>query len=79
MLLLVFFPLLPESPHYLLSKGEVEKAEAVLARMAKINKTQLPSGRLAAARGSNAVKSEPSSARPRLQDVLGGLVTGMKK
>lgn len=80
MLLLVFFPLLPESPHYLLTKGEVQKAEAVLARMAKHNKTQLPSGRLASARVFNApVKSGPSSFGSKVKGGFGGLVTGMKK
>lgn len=44
--LLILYPLLPESPHFLLAKGEVRKAQAVLERAALVNGVTLPPGNL---------------------------------
>ena len=45
-LLLLLFPLLPESPRYLMVKGQRDAAEKVLERIAKVNGKLLPAGRL---------------------------------
>eukprot|EP00210_Caulerpa_lentillifera_P009224 g8793.t1 len=45
-IMLLFYPLLQESPRYLLVKGETEKAERILQTMARLNKSELPPGRL---------------------------------
>ncbi|XP_065902879.1 synaptic vesicle 2-related protein-like isoform X2 [Dysidea avara] len=39
-------PFVPESPRYLVCKGRVDKAAAILSRAAKFNNTRLPQGRL---------------------------------
>ncbi|KAJ7527348.1 hypothetical protein O6H91_16G049700 [Diphasiastrum complanatum] len=44
--LLAFYPLVPESPRYSISKGETDKALNVLETMARVNRKQLPVGRL---------------------------------
>ncbi|GMH42001.1 hypothetical protein BSKO_09920 [Bryopsis sp. KO-2023] len=74
--LLLLFPLLPESPHYLLTKGEVQKAEAVLVKMARVNGTSLPAGRLAA---SKIVQHADSNSSSKLKNVYNSLAHGMKK
>ncbi|XP_055345717.1 putative transporter SVOPL isoform X1 [Paramacrobiotus metropolitanus] len=43
---LCFFRLVPESPRFLLGKGRLLEATTLLARIAKVNKTQLPKGHL---------------------------------
>lgn len=45
-LLVLLYPLLPESPYWLASKGRQLAAEKVLAKVARINKASLPSGSL---------------------------------
>jgi len=45
-LLILFYPLLPESPRYLAVSGKYDQAEAELKRMARINKKSLPPGKL---------------------------------
>lgn len=79
-LLLIFFPLLPESPHYLVMRGEFEKAEIVLAKMARINNTRLPPGRLAATIPNNPQKKLEAK-KPmgsRAHGILSGAMSGMK-
>ncbi|CAD7696865.1 unnamed protein product [Ostreobium quekettii] len=44
--LLVFFPFIPESPHWLAVTGQMDKAEQVLQRIAKFNGKPMPSGHL---------------------------------
>ncbi|KAL2643699.1 hypothetical protein R1flu_011286 [Riccia fluitans] len=44
--LLVFFPLVPESPRYLMVKGDVDGAMKVLRQIAKTNGQSLPEGKL---------------------------------
>ena len=52
-MLLVCFPWLPESPHYLAANGRIEEAQALLFKVAAANRKPLPPGRLVA----NAVKA----------------------
>jgi MFS family permease len=52
--MLGMFGFVPESPRYLLAKGRVQEAEAILVRISKYNKTALPTGRLRASNGANA-------------------------
>ena len=49
--LLLLYPLVPESPHWLAVSGDAAGAEAVLRRMAAANGAQLPPGRLEALNG----------------------------
>lgn len=44
LLLLLLFPIIPESPFYLAATGQQEQAEAVLERIARINHGSLPEG-----------------------------------
>ena len=57
MALLVLYPLVPESPHWLAVSGDVSGAEAVLRRMAAVNGAQLPPGRLEAPAGLSVVSA----------------------
>ncbi len=41
-LLMVLYPLLPETPYWLVLNGDLAGADAVLQRMAKINGVHLP-------------------------------------
>jgi len=41
-------PFVPESPHFLLARGETEKVEAILAHMSRVNGRSLPAGKLEA-------------------------------
>ena len=45
-LLLLLFPLLPESPHWLAVSGDTAAAEALLARIAEVNGVSMLPGRL---------------------------------
>ncbi|KAJ7520285.1 hypothetical protein O6H91_20G076600 [Diphasiastrum complanatum] len=45
-ILLAFYPLVPESPWYFTAKGETSKALEILQKMAMVNKKELPAGRL---------------------------------
>ena len=49
--LLLLYPLVPESPHWLAVSGDAAGADAVLSRMAAANGAQLPPGRLEAPTG----------------------------
>lgn len=44
LLLLLLFPLIPESPYYLAVTGQQAKAEAVLHKVAHVNKSAVPPG-----------------------------------
>ncbi len=55
MALLLLYPLVPESPHWLAVSGDVAGADAVLRRMAATNGAQLPLGRLEARAGISAI------------------------
>ena len=48
-LLLLLFPLLPESPHWLAVSGDTAAAEALLRRIAHVNGVAMLPGRLEAA------------------------------
>ena len=48
-LLLLLFPLLPESPHWLAVSGDTAAAEALLHRIARVNGVAMLPGRLEAA------------------------------
>ncbi|XP_024535954.1 organic cation/carnitine transporter 7 [Selaginella moellendorffii] len=43
--LLIFYPLVPESPRYYAAKGDTASALAILKKMAAANKLELPQGR----------------------------------
>ncbi|KAL5554278.1 hypothetical protein UlMin_041679 [Ulmus minor] len=45
-LLLIFYWVVPESPRFLCSKGRMTEAFNILEKIARLNKTKLPSGRL---------------------------------
>lgn len=44
--LTLLYPVIPESPYWLAACGRTEKAQEVLARVARVNKTSLPPGAL---------------------------------
>ena len=44
--LMLLYPLLPESPYWLLDRGRTREAQALLQRMAHANGCSLPPGRL---------------------------------
>jgi len=46
LLLMLLYPLLPESPYWLLATGRTQEAQALLQRIAHMNRRELPSGRL---------------------------------
>ena len=46
--LLLCFPLLPESPHWLAANGRIEEAQELLQKVARANRKALPPGRLVA-------------------------------
>ncbi|CAG9461743.1 unnamed protein product [Pedinophyceae sp. YPF-701] len=48
-LLMGLYPLVPESPHFLLSTGDSDRARKVLEGIARWNHTQVPQGRLVTA------------------------------
>eukprot|EP00249_Psilotum_nudum_P021889 c28291_g1_i2 orf=36-1682(-) len=58
--LLAFYPFVPESPRYLVSKGENDKALKVLKTIALINGKNLPRGRLVSHLGEKVYESEES-------------------
>lgn len=45
-IMLIFYPILPESPRFLLVQGDLEGAKAVLKRIADVNGKMLPRGKL---------------------------------
>ncbi|XP_065892909.1 putative transporter svop-1 [Dysidea avara] len=49
LVMILLFPLIPESPRYLVFHGKEEKAKKVLALIAKINRKPVPIGRLVTA------------------------------
>ena len=44
LMLLLLFPFIPESPYYLAVIGQQAKAEAILQKVAAVNKSSLPPG-----------------------------------
>lgn len=46
LLLMLLYPLLPESPYWLLAMGRTQEVQAMLIRIARINGRDLPPGRL---------------------------------
>ena len=55
--LLVLYPLVPESPHWLAVSGDAAGADAVLRRVAAVNGAQLPPGRLEGPAGLSATSA----------------------
>ncbi|CAM6017667.1 unnamed protein product [Sphagnum balticum] len=55
LLLLVFYPALPESPRYLMVKGDKQGAWKVLEQVARVNGAALPSGSLIPSQSSQRV------------------------
>jgi hypothetical protein len=55
LLLLVFYPALPESPRYLMVKGDKQGAWKVLEQVARVNGAVLPSGSLIPSQSSQRV------------------------
>jgi MFS family permease len=55
LLLLVFYPALPESPRYLMVKGDKQGARKVLEQVARVNGAALPSGSLIPSQSSQRV------------------------
>ena len=66
--LLLLYPLVPESPHWLAVSGDAAGADAVLRRMAAFNGAQLPPGRLEGPPGSSANSAGGELARPMFLD-----------
>ncbi|XP_065892911.1 putative transporter svop-1 [Dysidea avara] len=60
LLVILVFPLIPESPRYLIFKGQEEKAKKVLSLIAKVNCKQLPDGRLVTAEEKEKLLKERS-------------------
>ncbi len=46
LLLMLLYPLLPESPYWLLAMGRTQEVHALLTRIARMNGRELPPGRL---------------------------------
>ena len=46
LLLMLLYPLLPESPYWLLAMGRTQEVQALLTRIARMNGRELPPGRL---------------------------------
>ena len=46
LVLLIFYPFIPESPRYLIAKGKQNEAFEVLQRISQINRSRLPLGKL---------------------------------
>ena len=46
LLLMLLYPLLPESPYWLLATGRTQEVHALLSRIARMNGRELPPGRL---------------------------------
>jgi MFS family permease len=76
-LLLLLFPLLPESPRFLLVKGRVQESLEVLERIAKTNGKTLPSGTLRASDQEAAIKLPSQSGI--LQSGLGGVASAARQ
>ena len=51
-LLLLLFPLVPESPRYLMVKGQRDAAEKILQRISQVNGVPLPAGQLVRLEGA---------------------------
>ncbi|KAL3696732.1 hypothetical protein R1sor_010808 [Riccia sorocarpa] len=68
--LIAFFPLIPESPKYLMVKGDVDGAMTVLRQVAKANGQSLPEGKLIPTlpSGGTAVRVSKKSAAGKLKD-----------
>jgi hypothetical protein len=47
-LLAALYPVIPESPYWLVATGRIKDADEALARVARVNKRDLPPGRLKA-------------------------------
>uniref|UniRef100_A0A7N0V9H1 Major facilitator superfamily (MFS) profile domain-containing protein n=2 Tax=Kalanchoe fedtschenkoi TaxID=63787 RepID=A0A7N0V9H1_KALFE len=45
-LLLIFYRIAPESPRYLCTQGRISEAHAILEKVARMNKAELPSGNI---------------------------------
>ena len=46
LLLLIFYPFIPESPRYLIAKGKQNEAFEILQRISQVNQIRLPVGKL---------------------------------
>ena len=58
--LTLLYPVIPESPYWLAAIGKTEEAQQVLARVARINKTSLPTGALQCTTGEVGEPIKPS-------------------
>ncbi|XP_021846465.1 organic cation/carnitine transporter 7 [Spinacia oleracea] len=72
-LLLVFYFVVPESPRYLVLKGEKQGAMRILEKISKVNKTELPSGDLCSDMEIEQLSGVPPERKPLLQSVQAGV------
>lgn len=64
-LLMLLYPVVPESPYWLAAAGHTEKAQIILAKVARVNRTSLPPGRLKVVAASGVSHSPRSLNRER--------------
>ncbi|XP_065920283.1 putative transporter svop-1 isoform X2 [Dysidea avara] len=64
LVVMMLFPLAPESPRYLVFRGKEDEAKKVLALMAKLNCKSLPSGRLVTTEEKEQLLKEMTQATP---------------
>mmetsp|Transcript_29632 Transcript_29632/g.55854 ORF Transcript_29632/g.55854 Transcript_29632/m.55854 type:complete len:587 (-) Transcript_29632:289-2049(-) len=83
LMLMLFFPLLPESPHYLVVSGRLDEAEAVLQKMARFNGVALPPGKLVQSKGlpqklpDSGLPTQPAQAMPNRDSSAIGMLRQM--
>ncbi|CAG9854103.1 unnamed protein product [Phyllotreta striolata] len=65
LLLFLSWPLLPESPRWLMARGKFDKAERILQKMARINGKQLPNDFVNKCEKENRPSHSPTTGNPR--------------